>query len=82
MPHQAEGGAGDNNHPHEPQHQPPDPLHAPRRFGQNRDLDDGARIRLRQAIYIHGIVDAVLNDQVSRLPESSRSWVHGRRLDG
>lgn len=51
-------------------------------FGQNRDLDDGARIRLRQAIYIHGIVDAVLNDQVSRLPESSRSWVRGRRLDG
>ena len=51
-------------------------------FGQDRDLDCGARIRLRQAIYIHGIVDAVLNDQVSRLPESSRSWVHGRRLDG
>ena len=51
-------------------------------FGQDRDLDYGARIRLRQAIYIHGIVDAVLNDQVSRLPESSRSWVRGRRLDG
>ena len=51
-------------------------------FGQDRDFDDGARIRLRQAIYIHGIVDAVLNDQVSRLPESSRSWVRGRRLDG
>ena len=51
-------------------------------FGQDRDLDYGARIRLRQVIYIHGIVDAVLNDQVSRLPESSRSWVRGRRLDG
>ena len=51
-------------------------------FGQDRDLDYGARIRLRQAIYIHGIVDVVLNDQVSRLPESSRSWVRGRRLGG
>ena len=51
-------------------------------FGQDRDLDCGAGILLRHAIYIHGIVDAVLNDQVDRLPESSRSWVRGRRLDG
>ena len=51
-------------------------------FGQDRDLDCGAEILLWHAVYIHGIVDAVLNDQVDRLPESSRSWVRGRRLGG
>ena len=36
----------------------------------DRACDPSARFRLRQAIYIHGIVDAVLEGQVARLPES------------
>jgi len=30
-----------------------------------------ARLRIRQAMYIHGIVDAVLSERVDLLPESS-----------
>ena len=37
------------------------------------DHDPLACLRLRQAIYIHGIVDAVLSEQVARLPEVSQS---------
>ena len=38
----------------------------------DRACDPSARFRLRQAIYIHGIVDAVLEGQVARLPESRK----------
>ena len=30
-----------------------------------------ARLRIRQAMYIHGIVDAVLSERVDLLPEAS-----------
>ena len=33
--------------------------------------DDAARLRIRQAIYIHGIVDAVLTQRIDLLPEAS-----------
>ena len=33
--------------------------------------DDSARLRIRQAIYVHGIVDAVLTERVDLLPEAS-----------
>ena len=32
--------------------------------------NDKARLRIRQAMYIHGIVDAVLGERVDLLPES------------
>ena len=44
--------------------------------------DPFACIRLRQAIYIHGIIDAVLSEQVSRLPEVGQSMLPGRRQEG
>ena len=49
-------------------------------FGEVRD--PAACIRLRQAIYVHGIVDAVLSERVARLPEYSQSWVRSPHLDG
>lgn len=33
--------------------------------------NDKARLRIRQAMYIHGIVDAVLSERVDLLPETS-----------
>ena len=33
--------------------------------------DDAARLRIRQAMYIHGIVDAVLTQRIDLLPEAS-----------
>ena len=33
--------------------------------------DDAARLRIRQAMYVHGIVDAVLTERVDLLPEAS-----------
>ena len=33
--------------------------------------DEKARLRIRQAMYIHGIVDAVLSDRIDLLPEVS-----------
>ena len=33
--------------------------------------DDAARLRIRQAMYLHGIVDAVLTERVDLLPEAS-----------
>lgn len=33
--------------------------------------DDKTRLRIRQAMYIHGIVDAVLSERVDLLPEAS-----------
>ena len=33
--------------------------------------NDKARLRIRQAMYIHEIVDAVLGERVDLLPESS-----------
>ena len=36
-----------------------------------RTNDDAARLRIRQAMYIHGIVDAVLTERVGLLPEAS-----------
>ena len=33
--------------------------------------DEAARLRIRQAMYIHGIVDAVLTERVDMLPEAS-----------
>jgi len=33
--------------------------------------DDKACLRIRQAMYIHGIVDAVLSERVDLLPETS-----------
>ena len=33
--------------------------------------DDAARLRIRQAMYIHGIIDAVLTERVDLLPEAS-----------
>ena len=33
--------------------------------------DDKTRLRIRHAMYIHGIVDAVLSERVDLLPESS-----------
>ena len=44
--------------------------------------DPLACLRLRQAIYIHGIVDAVLSEQVDRLPEVGQSLFSGRRQEG
>lgn len=44
--------------------------------------DPLACLRLRHAIYIHGIVDAVLNEQVARLPEVSPSLLPGRPQEG
>lgn len=37
--------------------------------------DPFACLRLRQAIYVHGIVDAVLSEQVSRLPEVGQTML-------
>lgn len=34
--------------------------------------DEAARLRIRQAMYIHGIVDAVLSERVYLLPESAK----------
>ena len=33
--------------------------------------DQEARLRIRQAMYIHGIVDAVLSERVDLLPEAT-----------
>jgi len=33
--------------------------------------DEASRIRMRQAIYIHSIVELVLRERVDRLPEAS-----------
>ena len=33
--------------------------------------NDEARIRIRQAMYVHAIVDAVLTERVDLLPEAS-----------
>ena len=44
--------------------------------------DPLACLRLRQAIYIHGIVDAVLSEQVARLPEVRQSLLPGHRQEG
>ena len=33
--------------------------------------DESARLRMRQAIYIHSIVELLLREQVNRLPETS-----------
>ena len=33
--------------------------------------DDAARLRIRQAMYVHGIVDAVLTERVDLLQEAS-----------
>ena len=33
--------------------------------------DDAARLRIRQAMYVHGIVEAVLTERVDLLPEAS-----------
>ena len=36
-----------------------------------RTSDDSARLRIRQAMYVHEIVDAVLTERVDLLPEAS-----------
>ena len=36
--------------------------------------DEVARLRIRQAIYVHGIVDAVLTERVNLLPEASHAF--------
>ena len=33
--------------------------------------DDASRFKIRQAMYIHGIVDAVLSERVELLPEAT-----------
>ena len=33
--------------------------------------DESSRIRMRQAIYIHSIIELVLRERVDRLPEAS-----------
>ena len=38
-------------------------------FEQTRD--ESSRIRMRQAIYIHSIIELVLRERVDRLPEAS-----------
>ena len=38
-------------------------------FEQTSDETD--RLRIRQAIYVHGIVDAVLSERIYLLPEAS-----------
>ena len=38
-------------------------------FKQTSDV--AARLRIRQAMYVHGIVDAVLAERVDLLPEAS-----------
>ena len=38
-------------------------------LGQTSDQE--TRLRVRQAMYIHGIVDAVLSERVDLLPEAS-----------
>ena len=43
--------------------------------------DPVACLRLRRAIYIHGIIDAVLSEQVTRLPEVGQSMLPGRRQE-
>jgi len=37
--------------------------------------DQAATIRLRQAMYVHGIVEAVLSERVDLLPEACKATI-------